>query len=181
MTAKEYQREWYIKNKERHQSLCKLNYIKTRENRLKTGRDYYKNNKEYISKKHKEYRELNKESLGKKHREYNKKYREKHKVELNKRKKERYKNNKTAHFAGQIKRKYGITIERYNELYTNQNGRCAICEVHQDKLKVKLSTDHCHSTGRVRGLLCFRCNTTIGQFKDDIILFKKAIKYLKKQ
>jgi hypothetical protein len=77
-----------------------------------------------------------------------------------------------------IKRLYGITIEDYNKMLLEQNNKCKICNK-PDVQNKQLSIDHCHFTGKVRGLLCTRCNTTIGLFEDDIDLMMKAINYLK--
>jgi len=67
-----------------------------------------------------------------------------------------------------------MTLEKYNEMYKSQNGKCLICGTKKKQLNI----DHCHSTGKVRGLLCFKCNVGIGFFKDNIKILKKAIKYL---
>lgn len=77
-----------------------------------------------------------------------------------------------------LKRNYGITIEEYNEMFAKQNGRCAICHRHQSELKKRLCVDHCHTTQRIRGLLCNNCNHGIGKFKDDTSLLQSAIIYL---
>ena len=76
-----------------------------------------------------------------------------------------------------LKYNYGIGLEEYNTLLTEQQGVCAICGSHPTKER-RLAVDHCHTTGEVRGLLCFRCNATLGKFNDDITLFQKAIEYL---
>lgn len=76
-------------------------------------------------------------------------------------------------------KKYGITIEDYHEMFKKQEGRCRICKKHQSEEKVALSVDHCHTTGKVRGLLCMGCNTAIGSFKDNLELLTAAIEYLK--
>lgn len=75
-----------------------------------------------------------------------------------------------------IKSKYGVTEEAYNALFQAQNGRCKICRLNSPK---KLSIDHDHTTGRIRGLLCQSCNVGVGMFKDDVDLLAKAIEYLK--
>jgi len=80
-------------------------------------------------------------------------------------------------------KKYGITFDDYEVLYNRQNGKCAICEkagdVHYKTKKIKyLCVDHEHSTDRIRGLLCHRCNAAIGRFGDSINLLNRAIKYL---
>lgn len=57
---------------------------------------------------------------------------------------------------------------------TAQNGRCLICGEGSRRLEI----DHCHTTGRVRGLLCIYCNTGLGRFKDNPALLARAIAYL---
>jgi len=82
-----------------------------------------------------------------------------------------------------IKRRYGITYEEYESLLEEQNFCCAICkEKHSNSVRTsgKLFVDHCHSTGKVRGLLCSRCNHGLGQFDDDTDKLTEAIKYLRK-
>lgn len=76
-----------------------------------------------------------------------------------------------------LKRLYGITIEQYQELLIKQSGQCAICSTDKCKTGYALSVDHCHDTGKIRGLLCFSCNTGIGKL-DSIDLLSKAINYL---
>lgn len=72
---------------------------------------------------------------------------------------------------------YGITLEDYNKIFAEQHGCCKICNIHQTELTRKLFVDHCHITGKVRGLLCFSCNTGLGMFKDKLELLKKAVDY----
>jgi len=79
-----------------------------------------------------------------------------------------------------ILRGYGLTVEDYNELYAQQNGRCAICGRHQGELRDAMCVDHCHKTNKVRGLLCRRCNMAIGGLKDDKDLVMRAYEYLNK-
>ncbi len=80
-----------------------------------------------------------------------------------------------------LKRKYDITLDDYNKLFSNQKGACAICSVHQTKLRRPLDVDHDHVTGLVRGLLCSNCNTGLGLFKDNIITLSNVIRYLQNQ
>lgn len=70
-----------------------------------------------------------------------------------------------------------ISIDEFFELNKSQSGLCKICS--RDNGNKRLSVDHCHSTGKVRGLLCGKCNTAIGFFKDDASLIKNAIEYIK--
>ena len=71
-------------------------------------------------------------------------------------------------------RRYGIDRDKYNTLYKNQEGKCAICKIDRKVLHI----DHSYKTSKVRGLLCGKCNTGLGQFNDDKDILAAAIKYL---
>lgn len=111
-------------------------------------------------------------------RAYNKARYEANKEAILDQQKEFYKNNKDEKRKNNYKAQYGITLEDYNEMFVNQNGCCKICGRHQSEFKKTLCVDHCHTTGKVRGLLCSNCNIVLGQAKDDIEILKSAIKYL---
>ncbi|MDE1868165.1 MAG: endonuclease VII domain-containing protein [Thaumarchaeota archaeon] len=74
--------------------------------------------------------------------------------------------------------KYNISLEDYNKLFIDQNGCCAICKVHQKDLTMRLAVDHCHTSNKVRSLLCTNCNTLLGQAKESIEILTSAISYL---
>jgi hypothetical protein len=82
--------------------------------------------------------------------------------------------------ATRIKRVYNIDTDYYNSLLIAQNYKCAICKKKEINAKGRLSIDHCHDTGKIRGLLCRSCNLGIGNLKDNISLLAEAIKYLEK-
>jgi hypothetical protein len=75
----------------------------------------------------------------------------------------------------------------YDSMLVKQEGKCAICGTSNPvgegnttkRLTFAFAVDHCHATGKVRGLLCNPCNRGIGFLKDDVDLLAKAIKYLK--
>lgn len=75
------------------------------------------------------------------------------------------------------KQQYGTTLEEYQQAYEYQEGLCAICR-QPDSRGYLLAVDHSHGTGALRGLLCGRCNLTLGQVKDDINLLSAMIAYL---
>lgn len=82
----------------------------------------------------------------------------------------------------QLKRDFGMTLHQYEQMLEEQAYRCAICnnlfDVEVQARKPNL--DHDHKTGRVRGVLCFGCNTTLGKVGDSIDTLRNAIAYLEK-
>jgi hypothetical protein len=78
-----------------------------------------------------------------------------------------------------LKRVYGIDIQTYAQMLESQGGVCAICGKGETRSTSKnLQVDHCHNSSRVRGLLCFKCNTALGSFEDNPQLLVSAIAYL---
>ena len=80
-----------------------------------------------------------------------------------------------------IEKKYGMSQEKYYQLLEEQNNGCKICGTTEAKHRSSnnLLVDHCHVTGKYRGLLCNRCNTSLGFVNDDIELLENMVKYLK--
>lgn len=79
--------------------------------------------------------------------------------------------------ASRIERVYGLTYADYERLYESQGGKCYIC--HRAKgTSRRLSVDHDHDTGKVRGLLCRPCNDMLGHCRDDPKMISRAISYL---
>lgn len=75
--------------------------------------------------------------------------------------------------------KYGLCRTAYDEIFKVQHGVCAVCG--KPPSKIKLSIDHDHTTGGVRGLLCFRCNFGMGWFQSDVGRLQKLIEYITNQ
>jgi hypothetical protein len=78
-----------------------------------------------------------------------------------------------------IKRHYGISRQEYESLLATQGQGCAICSRRSHSHK-HLAVDHCHTSGKVRGLLCKDCNTALGLFQDDPSRLVRASWYLRK-
>lgn len=72
-----------------------------------------------------------------------------------------------------LQHKYGLSLEDFDNLLEDQNYLCKIC-----KEEKELVVDHCHNSGRVRGLLCRECNSGLGMFKDSILYLQAAQEYL---
>jgi hypothetical protein len=85
--------------------------------------------------------------------------------------------NKRKERAGHLRRKYGMTVEDYDALLASQGGVCAICR-RPPRDDISLHVDHDHTSGTRRGLLCFRCNNSLGDLEDDPDLLRRAAAYL---
>ena len=81
--------------------------------------------------------------------------------------------------ADSLKRNYNITLEEYDRLLDEQDGVCAICGGINSNGR-RLSVDHDHDTGKIRGLLCGNCNVGIGHLQDDPEVLAAAIGYILK-
>lgn len=75
-----------------------------------------------------------------------------------------------------LKRKYGITLDEVDRMRERQGGLCANTECGREAKVV----DHCHETGKVRGLLCNGCNASLGHLKEDPSRIRGLIRYIKK-
>lgn len=160
--------EFYIKDRKTGRlssecRQCRKLFVDTayRERNRKQIREYAKNwasiNKDRI-------REYNKRGLPKARERYHSTYKEKDR-------------------AFRIKKTYGLTRDDFKKMVDDQNGLCIICKnppVNNKKSKF-LYVDHCHATGKVRGLLCHKCNNGLGCFNDKIELLREAIDYLQKR
>ncbi len=85
-------------------------------------------------------------------------------------------------YGAEIKRRYGCTLEMYNEMLVRQEGACALCKTLHNpaEKKGRLYVDHCHKTGKIRALLCGACNSMLGYAKDDTRILLEAVAYIKK-
>jgi len=109
------------------------------------------------------------------------------KVCVRKRSNDRYRLNRDGHGEAarkhKLKAKFGLTISDFDNILIKQNGVCSICgkpelTKYKDGKIQRLSIDHCHISGNVRGLLCRKCNTALSAFDDDIDVLASAISYL---
>lgn len=74
-----------------------------------------------------------------------------------------------------LKKRFGLTLEQWDEMNLLQGGMCAICDGESE-----LCVDHNHRTGQIRGLLCKSCNLSLGLIKDSIVVAQAVVEYLKK-
>ncbi len=77
-----------------------------------------------------------------------------------------------------LRLRFGITIEQFDAIYAACDGKCAICRKPETRGR-RLSLDHDHETGELRGFLCSRCNLLIGNAKDDPVVLERAAVYVR--
>jgi Autographiviridae endonuclease VII len=133
----------------------------TKEKKAEYAKEYRRVNRQKIAAQRKARREADPERA----RENNRKWR---------------KNNQRSVKNSYLKKKYGVTLEWYEEVLELQGGVCAICEGPPNSKNGYYSVDHCHKSGWTRGLLCSNCNSGIGNLRDDPDLVVKAGNYLLK-
>lgn len=73
-----------------------------------------------------------------------------------------------------LKRRYGLSLEDYNTLIKQQEGKCKVCSEYTETLQV----DHCHQTNTIRGLLCLNCNTALGKLQENPLIIQRAKEYV---
>jgi len=110
-------------------------------------------------------------------------------AEDNRRARLRTKHGKRAHQSQRLQHVYGITLDDYDRMFAAQDGVCVICSEPETKMwrghtgraaVTRLCVDHDHDTGKVRELLCDRCNKLLGFARDDIDILTKVINYINK-
>ncbi len=110
---------------------------------------------------------------------YYKKYRQTHRVEINKsiRRWQKSPRGRKMRQGQHLRITYGLTLGQYDEMFEEQNGVCAMCSNISTEGR-RLHVDHNHKTGKIRGLLCYKCNTRLGVLENEKIV-NDAKKYLK--
>tara|TARA_Y100000768_G_scaffold282083_1_gene216917 strand:+ start:219 stop:767 length:549 start_codon:yes stop_codon:yes gene_type:complete len=168
-------RENYYKNKEAKLDYQKKYYYKNKEAKLEYQKKYVQENREKVLESKKKYYQDNKEEQL----ENKKTYYQDNKEEIKKKNARHYRDNIDHHRDYHLKRKFGIGLNEYNLLLESQDYACAICGSKKPSGRGNFHVDHCHKTGRVRGLLCHYCNTGLGSLRDDPLLLSKALDYLR--
>lgn len=84
-------------------------------------------------------------------------------------------------YAVRLKKLYGLSVDEYEQMYAEANGKCQVCSTPEEELSKRLAVDHCHQTGKIRGLLCSKCNTALGQLNDNLETISALYSYLKER
>lgn len=146
-----------------------------------TQQIYYQKHKKRLKLLRKEYDRINSEHIKKLRRKRYKQDPEKYKERSRKYQKSHIQEKKEY----DLKRKFGITQEEYNKILKDQNSVCFLClnvetRKHKNTITQRLSIDHDHKTGKIRGLLCNNCNRGIGLLQDNSEILKRAVFYLER-
>jgi len=168
--AKKYRASLTDEQKKQIRERQKIRYAVNRQDP-----EWVRRQKEY----HRKYYEANKDRVYEKSRNWWKKNPERRRDSARKwrdKNKDKVRQSSLAWYYRNRHHAYGLTDIDYAEMFVGQNGVCAICG--RPPKKKRLFVDHDHDSGRVRGLLCWRCNTAIGLLHDDTDTIKSAINYL---
>ncbi len=101
--------------------------------------------------------------------DYQKKYRAAHREKMRAYQRKWMKAHPEISRRNALKRLYGITVEQWEVLFDRQERMCAVCTLDESDYKGKWYTDHNHRTGKVRGIVCVRCNQVIGALEDPAV------------
>jgi hypothetical protein len=182
---------WYMANRERIRAMKRTQYEANREKIAVQGKAYREANRETLKERCRAYYHTNKETAKvrrKAHYETNKAQyfaRNKVYVEANREKvraylKDYYAANKDRARTYNYVRKFGISESELESLFQASGDRCQICNrPFSEDSSVKRCIDHCHATGRVRGVVCGQCNCVLGYARDDPAVLLAAVRYLK--
>ena len=152
--------------------------MKTKEEQLAYRRSYYQKNREHLLKKACAYQKAHRARINElrkretsNHRKHSKEWRDANKARADRNSRSSY-----------MRKRYGISIEQYESLLLNSGNACAICSQRPNgtRARSRLHVDHCHVTGKFRGMLCPNCNTALGMVKDNIKTLRLMIAYLER-
>lgn len=155
---KAYRKRYYKEHKELEKKCRNDYYMAHKEKAQECTKNWKRKNKEHLKISRRNYREKNKNKENKARNNWRATHKDRVKSTL-------------------LKRNYGISLNQFNKILIHQKNHCAICS----EFFVKTPhVDHNHKTGKIRGLLCSRCNLAIGFTRDNIVILENAIKYLRK-
>lgn len=154
-----YQKAWVEANPDKRKAYVARHAAKNPEREKARRQEYYRQNRERILADRRRYSQENKDKI----RAY----------------RQRTKSERRHYFRALI---YGIPKEQFLALFEAQGGACAICSRAlelEGPRSDQPHLDHCHETGKVRGILCVKCNAGLGQFKDNPASLERAASYLR--
>jgi hypothetical protein len=180
-------KDYYIKNREVVLAKQRANREANREEINAKARVYARKAREKNPERYREYERAYREKNWDRMREMERKYREEHREQLRAKSKAYYERHREEIRAKEnernrrtwLQRNYGITREKWNEIFERQGRKCAVCRT--SKFSQFPHTDHCHKAGHIRGILCKDCNLMIGLARNSTRVLRAAAKYLSKE
>jgi len=160
-------KDYYEANKQEHCAQKKIYYEANKEKCAAANKAWREANKEKHEATKKAYREANKEKLDAYKKAWREAHPEAHKVHGRK---------------NHLQRKYGLTLEQFTEMLRTCDGRCQCCKTpFSEIIGQRPCIDHCHETGRVRGILCDRCNQALCHAGDNPKILRAPANYLERK
>lgn len=152
----------------------------TTKDRREYNAEWYQANKAKRREYDRAWRAANREKLREYQLEYNRAWRAANRDKRRASQRANYEATKDRRRASTIQRKYGLTAEQWDALFVAQGSACAnpSCRVVDPGSRSGWHTDHCHSTGKVRGILCHGCNVAVGHAKDQPTVLRGLADYL---
>ena len=181
----QYNREYYKKNQEACKAQARADYHKNQAERKLTQKKYRMSNKPLLASKNKAWRDANREWIEDYNSEYMPEWYLKNKERCRAKGYDWHHQNKETYNLVRTERRFGLEPGTYLIMLARQNNKCGICAVDYDlyrqATKKRFAVDHCHLTGKNRGLLCSNCNTALGLIQDSTTSLSNAIGYLQAQ
>ena len=168
---------WRAANPDRASQAKKKCYEAKKAQYRKNQKAYYEENKSIILEKQKEYSIRNADKITARRKSYYLKNIEQKKALDAVYYRQNADKIKTHVKKRRLKRVYNLTQEQWDTMFESQNHCCAICKS-TDPVAKYWHTDHCHTTGKVRQILCQPCNHLLGHASDDVNILKSAVAYL---
>ena len=168
------------------QKVHDVKYYQDNKKKIKAKRaEYYKSNREKVKVLSAKWEKANSEKAKTRKANYYKVNSEKIKSNMAKYCKENPEKAKRKNVKTNFKRKYNITVEVYEIMYSSQLGKCGICGGQKKssleigfKQRDVLCVDHCHASKKVRSLLCYKCNLILGFANDNPLILRNAADYV---
>jgi hypothetical protein len=168
---REATRKWQLENRDKVYANTKRWQEKNRDKLRENTRKWQAKNKDKVKENTRKWQTKNKDKVLENTKRWQADNKDKIKDWQIKNKQKRYE----SAWKHKLQKNFNITPEIYNQKFKEQTGLCKICNKGQEQ---KLAVDHCHTTGKVRDLLCRKCNLGLGCFFDNVDLLQKSIQYL---
>jgi len=174
------QRRCYRRRRKQYLSVHRAWYRKNRLACTKKQRQWVEENADRVKANHQAYHKVNRVRRLKLMKKYAKSHRTQRRVYLVRYSREQRATLSRSRRKQHLRRRFGITLEDFDRMVSEQKGLCALCSKTLSTEKRHPHVDHDHTTGRIRGVVHHNCNLVLGHAKDSVELLQQAIAYLQR-